>query len=54
MLFLLLIWHIDCRISKRKVIAGEKHSLAEGATAPETFRQKDCDNDINLESSVKS
>ena len=38
------------------IIAGEKffNELAEGATTPETLRQKDCNNEKTLERSVQS
>ena len=52
MLFLKTGRYIAC--IKDKIIAGERflNEPAEGATNPETLRQKDCNNEKNLESSL--
>ena len=52
------VFHYGIYIAYRdiNIIAGEKffNELAEGATTPETLRQKDCNNEKTLERSVQS
>ncbi len=52
--FSIRIWYKNCSYSYKKIIAGEMFfcEYAEGATTPETLRQKDCNNFKNLERSI--